>query len=51
MAEIHLSGDDRAFIAEQVKDGRYKSAEDVVAARILKTAQERQNATAPAQNG
>lgn len=34
MTEIHLSDDDKAFIQEQVKDGRYKSADEVVAAGL-----------------
>lgn len=34
MTEIHLSEQDRAFIDEQIKDGRYKSADDVIAAGL-----------------
>ena len=34
MTEIHLSDEDKAFIEEQVKDGRYESAEDAVTAGI-----------------
>lgn len=34
MTEIHLSDDDKAFIEEQVKDGRYKDADEVVAAGL-----------------
>ncbi len=34
MTEIHLSDQDQAFIDEQVKDGRYKSADDVIAAGL-----------------
>jgi antitoxin ParD1/3/4 len=31
MTEIHLSDEHMAFIEEQVKDGRYGSADDVIA--------------------
>ncbi len=34
MTEIHLSDEHKAFIEEQVKDGRYGSAEEVVAAGL-----------------
>lgn len=34
MTEIHLSDDAWAFVGEQVKSGRYESAEDVVAAGL-----------------
>ena len=34
MTEIHLSEQDRAFIDEQIKDGRYKSADEVIAAGL-----------------
>ncbi len=41
MTEIHLSDQDQAFIDEQVKDGRYKSADDVIAAGRGHDVQER----------
>lgn len=34
MTEIHLSKEDRAFIDEQVKDGRYRNADEVIAAGL-----------------
>jgi antitoxin ParD1/3/4 len=34
MTEIHLSEQDQAFIDEQVKDGQYKCADDVIAAGL-----------------
>jgi antitoxin ParD1/3/4 len=34
MTEIHLSDDDKAFIEEQLRDGQYKSADDVIAAGL-----------------
>ncbi|MDM9629199.1 type II toxin-antitoxin system ParD family antitoxin [Rhizobium sp. S152] len=34
MTEIHLSDDQKAFIEEQVADGRYRNADEVVAAGL-----------------
>ena len=34
MTEIHLSEEDQTFIEEQVQDGRYKSADEVIAAGL-----------------
>jgi antitoxin ParD1/3/4 len=34
MTEIHLSEQDLTFIKEQVADGRYRNAEDVIAAGL-----------------
>ena len=34
MTEIHLSDDQKAFIEEQIADGRYRNADEVVAAGL-----------------